>query len=169
MRVVIGIVAIASGLAGCAAAPETSCTSLWPELPQLLPGMTLRADFEAEYGPADTAVAMPEALTPGGQADSSAMLSAYTFPAGSVQVFFDEGRLATAIVTPSVRFPTDSMLQSFGPPDSLAAMVSLEGVAFEQLFWWSDRNRVLRVAVSWEGSVRTLFCGRLELPVNLRA
>lgn len=138
----------------------------------MVPGMTFLADFEAEHGPPDSAVAMPEALTPGGQADTSAMLSTYTFSAGSVQVFFDEfdeGRLATAIVTPSMRFPTDSMLQSFGPPDSLAAMMSDEGVAFEQLFWWSDRNRVLRVAVSWEGSVRTLFCGRLELSIDLRA
>ncbi|MFQ5530472.1 MAG: hypothetical protein ACE5FP_09000, partial [Gemmatimonadota bacterium] len=153
--------AITLGLTGCTEAPTTSCTSLWPDLPLLVPGRTLQSDFEADHGSPDTSTVMSGALTPGGKPNTVVIMPTYVFGAGTVQLFFDSGRLATAIVTPTVRFPTDSMRQLFGPPDSLAPMMSEEGVAFEHLFWWSDSDRLLRLAVSWENSVGTLYCGRV--------
>jgi hypothetical protein len=47
-------------------------------------------------------------------------------------------------------------------------MVEPTGTPFQQLFWWSDGDRVLRVAVVQHDSVFMTVCGHVGFAVGER-
>jgi len=144
-------------------APKSSCTALWPELAELIPGRTTQAEVTAAWGEPDTTYALPSFLTPEWLPELENDQPGYMLPSGhAVQVFFTENHLSMALITPPTALPIDPVARDILGREDFADVVQTRDGVFSLFYWSSDEGRVVRIAMARHMMVLMTACGLVD-------